>query len=281
MIMESFILSPVLVKLILRGVFVASLLIVSGERVALAQEEAIDASDPTKIYSYAGGGIKYTDYTNDESMTELRLTGNIGLSKSDMILFELGYGWHSGDLVPGDNSDLTNARARWFHLFSMDYGVQKGYRGWATQIDLQLAGSLKGTDGQNVVSVGGLAAFGMGPSWSSFLGMNLVNSWDKSWDNHNGTGLSFAPLLVYSPSNWWDGAYLQVWPNWTQFFSGQLDGEGSFNIDVSTGGNITPKLLWSVTYQSNHKLDLRTYRRGRETGLTNDWNTFFNVTRYF
>ena len=69
----------------------------------LAAEEEIDASDPTKIYTYAGGGIKYTDYTNDESMTELRATGNIGVSPKDM-------GWHSGDLVPGSNSGLANAR---------------------------------------------------------------------------------------------------------------------------------------------------------------------------
>ena len=80
-------------------------------------DEKIDASDPTKIYTYAGGGIKYTDYTNGESMTEVRATGNIGLSKKDMVLFELGYGKHSGDLVPGDNSGLTNSRIRWSFWF--------------------------------------------------------------------------------------------------------------------------------------------------------------------
>jgi hypothetical protein len=57
-----------------------------------AQEE-IDASDPTKIYTYAGPGIKYTDYTNDQSMTEIRAAGNVGLGANDMVIFELGYGW--------------------------------------------------------------------------------------------------------------------------------------------------------------------------------------------
>lgn len=130
--------------------------------------------------------MKYTEYTNGEHMSKLRLIGNLGLSESDMVLFEHGYGWHSGDLVPGDNDDLTNARARWLHLFDMDYGVEKGYRGWVTQVDLQIAGKLKGTDGQNVVSLGGLAGFGLEPAWSTFLAVNLVNSWDKGWDNHNG-----------------------------------------------------------------------------------------------
>ena len=55
---------------------------------AIAQDtEQVDASDPTKIYSYAGGGPKYTEYTNGESMLELRLSGNLGLSDSDMITF--------------------------------------------------------------------------------------------------------------------------------------------------------------------------------------------------
>ena len=244
-------------------------------------DEPIDASDPTKIYTYAGGGVKYTDYTNGEYMTELRVTGNLGLSESDMILFELGYGWHSGDLVPGDSSDLTNARARWFHLFDMDYELEKGYRGWGTQVDLQLAGRLKGTDGQNVVSVGGLAGFGLGTSWDAFLALNLVGSWDKGWSNYNGTGFSVAPLFVYTPTNWWKGAYVQIWPNWTYFFTGQLKEEGSFNVDVTTGGPITESTLWAVTFQSNNNLDLTTFRRGRDTGLKNDWNVFFNVTKYF
>lgn len=247
---------------------------------AQAAENDIDPSDPTKIYSYAGLGVKYTDYTNDESMTELRATGNLGLSESDMVMFELGYGWHSGDSIPGDDSDLTNARLRWFHLFKMK-DVSVGYRGMGTQVDVQIAGSLKGTDGQNVVSLGGMAAYGLGEQWSAYLSANLVNSWDKSFDNYNGMGISVAPLFVYTPPNWWDGAYVQIWPNWTHFFSGNLDGEGSFNIDLTTGGPITNTIMWTVTYQSNHNLDLTTFRRGVDTGLKNDWNVFFNVTSYF
>ena len=160
------------------------------------QGENIDASDPTKIYTYLGAGPKYTDYTNGEHMTELRVSGNLGLSKQDMVFFNAGYGEHSGDKVPGSNSGLTNARARWFHLVEMDYAVSSGYRGWATQIDLQLAGQLKGTDGQNVLSFGALPAFGLNKQWSLYLPMNVVNSWDKKFGSYNGVGLNVSPLLV-------------------------------------------------------------------------------------
>lgn len=58
----------------------------------MSQDQVIDASDPTKIYTFFGGGLKYVEYTNGESMIELRATGNLGLSDTDTILFELGYG---------------------------------------------------------------------------------------------------------------------------------------------------------------------------------------------
>ncbi|HRI93389.1 MAG TPA: hypothetical protein PLS93_17315 [Accumulibacter sp.] len=245
------------------------------------QGENIDASDPTKIYTYLGAGPKYTDYTNGEHMTELRVSGNLGLSKQDMVFFNAGYGEHSGDKVPGSNSGLTNARARWFHLVEMDYAVSSGYRGWATQIDLQLAGQLKGTDGQNVLSFGALPAFGLNKQWSLYLPMNVVNSWDKKFGSYNGVGLNVSPLLVYSPDNWWDGAYVQFWGGYTRFVSGNLSGEGAGHMDITIAGKITPTVTWTLLAQKNVDVDLQSYRRDANSGLKNDWNAFLFFTTYF
>lgn len=245
------------------------------------QAENVDASDPTKIYTYLGVGPKYTEYTNGEHMTELRVSGNLGLSRQDMIFFNAGYGEHSGNKVPGSNSGLTNARARWFHLLEMDYSVTSGYRGWATQIDLQLAGELKGTDGQNVLSFGALPAFGINKQWSLYLPMNVVNSWDKTFGNYNGVGLNLSPLLVYSPDNWWDGAYVQFWGGYTRFVSGNLSGEGAGHMDITVAGKITPTLTWALLGQKNVDVDLVSFRRDENSGLKNDWNAFFSFTIYF
>ena len=244
-------------------------------------EETIDASDPTRIYSYAGAGVKFTDYSNDESMWEMRVTGNIGLTTQDMVLFEAGYGFHSGDLLAGSNSGLTNGRARWFHLFGMDYSIVSGYRGWATQVDMQVAGSLKGTDGQNTLAFGAMPAFGLGANWSFFPALNLTNTWDKQFENWNGTGINISPLLVYSPDNWWQGAWVQIWPAYTRFISGDLSGEGAGNLDITIGGEITPTSFWSLIYQKNFDKDLRSYRREKDSGLVNDQNIFASVTMYF
>ena len=72
----------------------------------MAEEERIDASDPTRIYTFTGGGLKYNDYTNNEYMWEARAIGNIGLSDHDSLLFEAGYGWHQGisTLLPANSN---------------------------------------------------------------------------------------------------------------------------------------------------------------------------------
>ena len=247
----------------------------------MAQQKPIDASDPTKIYTYVGGGLKYVDYTNGESMIEVRATGNIGLSDFDMILFEAGYGWHDGDLVPGSDSDWTNIRARWFHVVKMDYDRVSGYRGWSTQVDLQLAGSLKGTDGQNVLAAGVMPTYALSERWNIYLGLNAVAAWDKNFETFNGAGLSVSPRIVYSTNDWWPGAQVQIIPDYKYFLSGSLDGEGDVTVEINVGGQFTPTVMWDVTGQKNYKLDLTSHRRGINTGLTNDWNIFLNVTSYF
>jgi len=112
----------------------ASLALISS--IAQANEGGeVDASDPTKIYSYAGPGYKFTEYSNGDSLSEIRAIGNIGFSDNDMLLFEIGYGRYSGTIEDGDKKDgVTNGRLRYFHLFNMDYSITKGYRGWATQV---------------------------------------------------------------------------------------------------------------------------------------------------
>lgn len=262
------------------------LVVLSGSDAAYAEgekgsSEKIDASDPTRIYTYVGVGPKYHDYTNGEHLLELRVSGNLGLSKKDMVFFNAGYGHHSGDKVAGGNDGLTNARARWFHLAEMDYSVASGYRGWATQVDLQLAGRLKGTDGQNVLSLGALPAFGLNRNWSLYLPMNVLNSWDKRFGAYNGMGLNVSPLLVYTADSWWDGAYVQFWGGYTRFVSGDLSGEGAGNLDITIGGKISPTVTWTLVAQKNVDVDLQSYRRDENSGLKNDWNAFLFFTTYF
>jgi len=265
----------------------SSLIVLAGLAFGITHamaEESIDASDPTKIYSYAGPGYKYTKYSNGDYMQELRVTGNIGLSQSDMLLFEIGYGDYNGTLLAEEKgSGVTNGRGRWFHLFNMDYSILNGYRGWATQLDLQFEGSIKGTKGSNTLAAGVLPAFGINEQWSFFLPLNYVSTWGEDFDNHQGSGVSIAPLFSYSPSNPpWPGFFMQLWPSYTAYLSGDLDGEGGANFDLTVGGSPTEKTVIAVTFQQNFDKDLKLFSLtpGASSG-PNDWNIFANISFYF
>jgi hypothetical protein len=54
-----------------------------------ADEERIDASDPTKIYTFMGGGLKYNDYTNGGYMWDLTAEKNFDV---DLRSFSRGPG---------------------------------------------------------------------------------------------------------------------------------------------------------------------------------------------
>ena len=246
----------------------------------LADELEIDASDPTRVYTFVGMGVKFTDYTNGENMLEARMVANWGIDPNDMMLFEVGYGWHDGDRIAGSNESVTNLRVRYFHLFDMDYELERGYRGMGLQFDVQLAGSLKGTDGQNVFSAGIMPAFALGGAWNLYLMASGVGAWDKSFSRFSGAGISVAPKVVFAP-DWWAGSQFQLTPMYRYFLSGDLENEGSGNIEFNIGGEFNDVTTWDIVAEKNFDVDLRTLRRGENTGLENDWSLFFNVSRYF
>jgi len=246
-----------------------------------AADNEVDATDPTKIYSFFGGGPKYTDYTNGESMWEIRAIGNFALSPADSLLVEFGYGWHDGGLIPGENSGLTDARVRYFHVGEIRYDLTSGYRGMGYQADLQFAGQLKGTDGQNVVLAGLMPIFALGGHWDLYLSLGLAATWDKNFEVHNGTGIGISPNFIYAPEGLWSGAQLQITPEYKYFVTSELKNEGSGNLDINVGGMFSDSIAWDITYQQNFDIDLNTFRRGEDTGATNDWNIFLNFTSFF
>ncbi len=92
--------------------------------------------------------------------------GNFGFGENHTVMFETADGFHDGNRTPGDSKAVTNTRLRWFHLFDMDSSVVSGHGGWATQVDLQIVGELKGTEDQNTLGLGCMAAFGINKQWS-------------------------------------------------------------------------------------------------------------------
>ncbi|TVZ41643.1 hypothetical protein P886_0991 [Alteromonadaceae bacterium 2753L.S.0a.02] len=250
---------------------------------AFASAEKIDASDPTKIYSYAGPGYKTTKYSNGDTLSEIRGQGNLALGAQDMVMFELGYGNYSGTVAASEKENgFTNSRVRWFHLFKMDSSVVSGYRGWATQIDVQIEGEVKGTKGSNSVAMGALPAFGINEAWSFYLPVNYVSSWNSDFDKHTGHGISVAPMAAWAPEKGpWPGFFMQFWPNYTRYLAGDLEGEGAANLDITVGWSPADTVVVTLLMQQNFDKDLNFYTPSKSTSGANDYNLFLSASWYF
>ena len=146
-------------------------------------------------------------------------------------------------------------------------------------MDIQAAGSLKGTDGQNLVNVGVMPVWALSKTWNLYLSLNVINAWDKNFDNYNGIGVGFDAQIIYNP-DWWPGSQIRILSAYNYFVDGELEGEGSGNIDINIGGEINSSTMWDITVQKNVDKDLNSFRRGHDSGLENDFNVFLNVTRY-
>ena len=237
----------------------------------------IDASDPTRIVTFIGAGPKYTQYVDDSNVRELQFSVTVGLGAKDMITVEGGYGYQSATKKYG----MTTTDIRHFHLFKMDQ-VEKGYRGWGSSFQLNLAGTLPGTDGQNILGLGASPAYALGGGIDLYpIGM-VMNSWDKDFGYYNGGGLNFSPLLSIK-MDYWDGAFVNIWPQYTRFFWGDLGklDAGGGQLRLVTGGKITPTLLWRALAFFPFDKNLRGYDhdggfdpRGRQAYL-------FRIEQYF
>ena len=242
-----------------------------------AEVKKIDASDPTRIVTFVGGGPKFTEYVDGSNVVEAHVSLTMGIGQKDMITVESGYGRHNTTGKKG----MTTTEFRHFHLFKMDQ-VEKGYRGWGSSIQVNFAGSVPGTDGQNIVGLGASPAFALGGKVDIYPIMMVMNSWDKHFGHYNGGGLNFSPLMTVK-LNTWDGAFVNIWPQYTRYFWGDLGKRdvGGGQLRLVLGGNFNPTLVWRAIAFFPFDKNLRGYDhnggfdpRGRDAFL-------IRVEKYF
>ena len=262
---------------------IVAVLLAASIPMTVFADSSIDPSDPTKIAAFAGPGFKFTSFADDSELVEIRASGNMGFGEKDMVLFELGYGNFDGAVISTDTtSGMTNARARWFHLFNMDGEVTRGYRGWATQVDLQLAGSVKGTTGSNTLAIGALPAFAINNDWDVYLPTSYVSTWGEDFNKHLGHGISITPMFVYAPENgMWNQFFLQISPSYTRYFAGDIENSGAGSIEFTTGGAVGERWILTAVVTKNFDKNFEGFRRPGEASGANDWNVFFSGSYYF
>ena len=218
------------------------------------QPKEIDASDPTRIVTFIGIGPKTTRYTDGSNIDELRVNATVGIGAKDMIIAEFGYGRNTGE----DKRGWTNTQIRHFHLFRMDNTIPRGYRGWGSSIEVNLAGDLRGMDGQQSLAIGGSPAFALGNDWDIYPIVMVLNSWDRYFAYYNGGGINFSPLLT-KKLDWWEGAFVAFWLQYNRFFWGNLSGNGGGQLQMTLSGKFTPTLIWRLQGFTMFDKDFRGY----------------------
>ncbi|MBK1791362.1 hypothetical protein [Persicirhabdus sediminis] len=240
-----------------------------------------DPSNPASTGSQISATLGYRDFKQGEAMTEMRMNWGLTASPNDVLNFDFGYGWHDGNARGKTDSGLTTTHFSWIHDFGMDTYMSEGYQGLASAFELDLAGRVRGTGGQNVLSFSMIPGFGMADGVSAYMGLGLTSSWDKDFARHNGLGFDIAPSLIFRPYQMWQGGYVEVVPRFKSFFTGNLSGETATTLEINTGGNITQTFMWTCGFQKNFNVDLETYRHGRYTSPKNDWRLNLGLTKSF
>ncbi len=247
----------------------------------IAWDGAIDTADPTRIYTGVGISVGSSDYENGESRRELRGSFSWALTADDMMLLESGYGRHESATAGGDETGLTRTRLFYRQRLPFDDSLQQGFRGMAFQVELQLSGELKGTDGQTILSGGGTPAIRVNKYLDIYPVVDLISSFDKNFKNFNGIGFEVAPLFSYAPDYLWPGAVLQVEPSYTQYVIGQFAFGNSRNLRVAGGGTFFGSLSWLLSAEKHAGRDLLTYRGDNSAGLKHDWSAAFRLLATF
>ena len=217
--------------------------IVSAQEVADVGKQTPDPSDPTRIDARVGAGYKYTDFTGSASINEIRAKVALILGKSGMFVADVGVGKLNNNPNGKDETGLTDGRYRYFHLGPMDL-KKMGYRGWGVSAELQTQGAIEGTDGSNLIAIGGIWSFATSKTLSIFP--NLIGSavWSKNFDSYLGAVARGDLFITWKPIGIWRGGYLKFKPSYSIGVSNVIKGDDSASLEVAVGGMISNDKKW-------------------------------------
>jgi len=243
--------------------------------------DEVDPSDPTKIDARVGVGYKGTDFIGGTTMSEVRTKVALQLGHQSTFVMDIGVGRLSG-YPQDDDVGLTDGRFRYFRLGEVDRRA-RGYQGWGGSVEVQTQGNVPGTDGSNLLALGGLGAFGWGKEVSLYANLILSGAWSRNLDDYLGSAVRGDLIFAYRPQGLWNGSYLKLKPSYSYGITDALEGEASFDVETSLGGAFSEAKLWwwEIQVRTFLQEDLIEDSSGSESGLAPDWSLFLSITHFF
>jgi hypothetical protein len=165
----------------------------------------------------------------------------------------------------------------------MDRTVVQGYRGWGTSFELQTQGTVPGTDGSNLLALGGLAAFGSGKKVSVFPNLIAMGVWGEDFDDYLGSAARFDLIMTFKPEGAWNGAYVKLRPSISYGVSDVLEGGSNVNVEAAVGGafNASKTWWWDVQLRWFETNELAGDSSGSESDLAPENSLYLSLTHFF
>lgn len=240
-----------------------------------------DPSDPTRVDTRGGFGVKNTEYDPSGQLRELRAKIAVQLNPKDLVTIDIGVGKNLN--VPGESDEfgLTDVRFRFFRMWNVDRSIVAGWQGWGTSLELQTPGNVPGTDGSGLVALGAMGALGLGSGFSAFLNPIVSTVWTRGFDQHLGIAARFDLFLTYKPGTLWTGAYFKLKPSVSYGLSDEIQDQGAANLEASVGGAFSRVLWWDIQARTFLEKELDRETEGRESGVADDWSLYLSLTYFF
>jgi len=221
-------------------------------QVSFAQDQIVDASKPTNLYTQLNAAFEYQSHKNDPDLYGTRINVQYAFDPDNLLLVEVPLLYNEGTSKFG----LSDTRVRYFHALKRN--ITKRLIAIAPYADITIpTGSWKNGLGSDVWSIaaGVVAGYVVSPKIAMFPGVGLVHvTAPDDYVGSSQTGVNFQTNMSISFSQ---RAFLFVNPIVTILAKTNWSSEFNFNYMITPN-----KLKVNLGYFPNFTNDINTFRLG-------------------
>lgn len=230
---------------------IIALVFLTLSQVSFAQDQTVDASKPTNLYTQLNAAFEYQSSKKGDNLYGTRINVQYAFDADNLLLVEVPLLYNEGKSKFG----LSDTRVRYFHALKRN--ITKRLIAIAPYADITIpTGSAKNGLGSDVWSLaaGVVAGYVVSPKIAMFPGVGLVHVTSPNDVIDAQTGVNFQTNMSISFSQ---RAFLFVNPIVTILAKTNWSSEFNFNYMITPN-----KLKVNLGYFPNFTNDINTFRLG-------------------
>jgi hypothetical protein len=229
---------------------IIALVFLTLAQVSFAQDQTVDASKPTNLYTQLNAAFEYQSSKKGDNLYGTRINVQYAFDPDNLLLVEVPLLYNEGTSKFG----LSDTRVRYFHALKRN--ITKRLIAIAPYADITIpTGSAKNGLGSDIWSLaaGVVAGYVVSPKIAMFPGVGLVHVTANDLIESQ-TGVNFQTNMSISFSQ---RAFLFVNPIFTILAKTNWSSEFNFNYMITPN-----KLKVNLGYFPNFTNDINTFRLG-------------------